>query len=419
MKKLILVLLVMSVFVLTSCELFVSKPSEVKHLGQVGGNTNAVSTSSKDSEGGLPVLKSANSFEEGVSIVQFERDGKNVAALIDTEGNLLYSREDAYDLAYSDGGFGFIASEDSSVVVNREGEVIASASKGDFQGFVGADKGFALIYKYEGDRCFGAVIDQEGNFAMDYTEFDVSFENAAGFKYVGNDSFQLCVDRGSENFTLMFCNFAYKEPFYLFNCNGIIEPYFDGDLIYIPPMGNVGFNTDYDHESVVDITSILSIGTDGTHDFVDYDCPQSAIYLLCDGRIIEILGSKAFVLDMKNNDKTEIKVETVADMEDVHFGEDGYVVEYKDESCSLFDSTGGLLLGKTNSESFVLFWEGILVSKDLKGKHKFYDSDGGITAENLDYDSVLGFENGIGTVEKKGEYSFVSSDGKRILTKLN
>lgn len=162
-------------------------------------------------EPSVPECRSVDSIihlSEGTAWIKYSEYGIEYDALVDMKGNTLYSINSDDTTCYPmNGGIccvdrmnKFKGSIEGSILINSEGTVWGDSDEGIFDIVCAYGDGLALVYKHDGgltkDQHLYGVIDEKGNWLVEYTDLGISPQNAASaarirdvFRYYGDGVF--------------------------------------------------------------------------------------------------------------------------------------------------------------------------------------------------------------------------------------
>ena len=368
----------------------------------------------------ISVIKTKISpFSDNRALIEYkELSGKKYAAMIDTEGHILYKLENgsiSFDfnnkLNYIGGwgyrGFDGVAyiydSSNNCHIINKNGEVVTKSTEKDFNHALACGDGMVLVYKdnsnINGNKyCYG-IIDSEGNWKTNFIEIPYQHNNHA--RYAGSGIFIINATKSSGGFkeygTILFNSYTGKYDIMSADMN--LE-FINNIAYYKDNNDNVctRINTDFEKEKVAtcdyftggysilkeEYLTITNCSTGKSVKFTEFKSNQiSAITFKDNCGLVELKGNDG------NMYFTIINSDGIMQFEPIK----GWAYDWNKDAISYKDSDNGRCIMKTSGEKF------------------FFDSD------YLTY----GYSDGICTARAYNDddiWFYVNDKGEKILETL-
>ena len=357
-----------------------------------------------------------NSFHNGKALVEYkDTTGKICAALIDTNGKILYNVENAraFDIiepymkfkpSFADIGCIEVMGENSNTItefqiINQDGKLVKSSLDGEFDKILACGDGLALVYKDKSDvngrHNFYGVINASGKWEQPLIEIEASTKAC----YVGCGIFQI---RGGTNNVLLNSN---TGKFSVLNGKRSYQDYF----IELHFINNIAFYYSNDNNQISSIDTNFEIKNMDSYNqkkgpyIIKNDPEHLVFYSPISLKTIELQQYSANqVIDMTFFEKFTLITLN---------GKDGH------DYFTVLNESGEELFAPIRCISSDVEFAGeyIAFRKDYS-IYSVVNLQGNIIADNLNYEKIYAFNGDIAVAAINKGGCFINLKGEKILT---
>ena len=354
------------------------------------------------------------SFSDNRAVIEYENEtGKEYTALIDINGKILYNSENASPYVYyspqMDALFPGIAcivlyeqnsgSIDTYQIINKSGKIIASSKDGKFDKVLAYGDGLALVYKDKSDvngtHNYYGIIDSSGAWKQPLKEITTSTEAI----YVGCGMFQFKRNVG-KNILYNANTGKYTAIKGDTNYNYFVTMNFINDIAYYRNDNNIfSIKTNFETQKMDDYERIIGdciLKRNQNH--LSFYCPAV-------NKVIELEQYEPHQLSSLETSDDYIFLK-------LH-GKDGY------DYFTTLDGNGRELFEPIRYDGNNVAFSDDLIAFRKDSQYNIIDLQGKLISENLNYDSIHAFNNGIAVATIGNDVYYINSKGKKVLTTLH
>lgn len=369
-------------------------------------------------------FKKAFNFSEGLAWVNI--DDKN-AAVINTKGEIIHKTDkEGYhflDCAEFSGGISWYKlcndddkSESLYYIINSDGEIVSSSENKEYDAVLGCGDGLALVYKVQ--KTVSSIqyklgsIDKNGNWVHELENVDLTdmLHRADKMYYHGDHIFSMAFSMTMVDLCYMFFNAETgKILFYAFDIGyGCYNINFFNDKAYYSDYDGyyIGKSEDKDKATPVPPGTII-LSTDGSFEILTNEHLTIEKY-----KIIKYIDSETYeIKDRETGDVFKFEGDQNVSYQ-IYYSDShkyGGITIFNDETglyfFSVIDDKGEMLFepieyGADSHGGLLTFTDDNIVLKtnDYESDsslYDIYDINGNITAENLHYQYIGVFNDGL------------------------